>query len=233
MVVHLGMTLVIGDISVSVDGFVTGPDPGPDAGLGRGGEELHRWVGSEVAADREALDRAADAGAVVMGRGLFDVVDGPHGWTDGMGYGADRDARPPLVVVTAQAPERPRLAATHDLTFVTNGLGPAVEQARRLAGARDVYVMGGAATVRGCLDAGLLDLLRLHVAPVVLGGGTPLFTAASPRSLRQAEVVVGAALHVTYETRARNDRTRSFSSDAASASYAGREGSANRCSSPG
>ncbi|WP_299054779.1 dihydrofolate reductase family protein [uncultured Nocardioides sp.] len=228
------MTLVIGDISVSVDGFVTGPDPGPDAGLGRGGEELHRWVGSGAASDRETLDRAAEAGAVVMGRRLFDVVDGPHGWTDGTGYGADRDARPPLVVVTALPPGRPRLAATHDLTFVTDGLRPAVEQARRLAGVRDVYVMGGAATVRGCLDVGLLDLLRLHVAPVVLGGGTPLFAAAAPRSLRQVEVVVGgAALHVTYETRARNDRTRSPSSEAASASYAGREGSANRCSSPG
>jgi len=195
------MTQVIGDISISVDGFVTGPDAGPEAGLGRGGEELHRWAFSDATADQEALDRAGDAGAVVMGRRLFDVVDGPHGWTDGMGYGADRDVRPPLVVLTSTPPDRARLDATYDVTFVTDGPAAAVATARRAAGGRDIYVMGGGQTVRTCLEAGLLDLLRLHVAPVVMGAGTPLFSAAGElRLLRQAEVSVSpAALHVTYE----------------------------------
>lgn len=194
------MTRVIGDISISIDGFVTGPGAGPEAGLGRGGEELHRWVFSGAVADQEALDRAGEAGAVVMGRRLFDVVDGPHGWTDGMGYGADRDARPPLVVLTSTPPEQARLAAAYDVTFVTGGPVEAVEAARRAAGRRDVSVMGGGQAVRTCLEAGLLDLLRLHVAPVVLGAGTPLFSAGGRRLLRQADVSVGpAALHVTYE----------------------------------
>ncbi|WP_127791949.1 dihydrofolate reductase family protein [Agromyces sp. LHK192] len=193
------MARVIGDISISIDGFVTGPDDGPALGLGRGGEEIQTWVESPADADQQALDRASEAAAVIMGRHLFDVVDGPYGWREGMGYGADRDARPPLFVVTSEAPDAPRLRDLYPLTFVTDGLASAVRRASAAAGDGDVYVMGGGETVGGCLEAGLLDQLRLHVSPIVMGRGTPLFTGETRRILRQVDVAVSpVAVHVTY-----------------------------------
>ncbi|CAM5593106.1 DNA-binding protein OS=Streptomyces gougerotii OX=53448 GN=GCM10010227_21610 PE=4 SV=1 [Streptomyces diastaticus subsp. diastaticus] len=89
------MTRIIADISVSLDGFVTGPGPGPDNGLGTGGEALHTWAFSEDPEDRRVLGEAtARSGAVVLGRRLFDVVDGARGWDEKTGYGAG-EAGPP------------------------------------------------------------------------------------------------------------------------------------------
>ena len=194
-----GMAKVVGDISISLDGFVTGPDPGPDNGLGTGGEALHTWALDGDPTDREVLADATDAtGVVVMGRTLFDIVDGPGGWSDDMGYGASLAAVPPVLVVTRTPPAEVRLGDR--FSFVIDGIGSAVAKAVAMADDRDVVVMGGAATVRGALEAGLLDELRLHLAPVVLGGGTPLFGEATPRSLRQVHVrVSGHATHLTYK----------------------------------
>ena len=195
------MPKVIGDLTMSVDGFVTGPDPGPDRGLGRGGEPLHRWAMDEDDEVAQAILREGTrrTGAVVMGRRLFDVVDGPHGWDDEMGYGAREVGTPPFFVVTRAAPARTRLDLA--FTFVEDGPASAVAQARRVAGEGDVVVMGGAEVVRACLDQGLLDELRLHVAPLVLGAGTPLFTGGRTHELVQRDVQVSRhATHVTYAT---------------------------------
>jgi dihydrofolate reductase len=187
------MTRIIADISVSLDGFVTGPDPGPDSGLGIGGEVL-----------REATARS---GAVVLGRRLFDVVDGPSGWDDNVGYGAGEVGKPAFVVVTSSPPEAVRLANL-DWTFVTTGLPDAVTAARERAEAAssdsgenlDVVLMGGGATIGSALDAGLVDALTLHLAPLVLGAGTPLFTGAAPRTLVQRSVTpTSTATHLTYD----------------------------------
>jgi dihydrofolate reductase len=196
------MAKVIGDISVSLDGFVTGPDPDPEHGLGQGGEGLHRWALDGGMVDKQVLDAMVDrTGAVLMGRHTFDVVDGPHGWADDMGYGAERDqsAAPPVLVVTRRPPETVRLADR--FTFVVDGIRSAVDKARSVADDRDVVVMGGGELIRGCLDAGLLDELQLHLSPVLLGGGTPLFAAAGPptRKLEQFHVRVSAiATHLSY-----------------------------------
>jgi dihydrofolate reductase len=193
------MTKVVADISVSLGGFVKGPDVRLDQGLGRGGEALHTWALDGDAVDREILTTTTDAtGVVVMGRRLFDIIDGPHGWTDEMGYGADLAAPPPVLVVTRTPPERMRLSADR-FTFVVDGIRSAVEKARAMADDRDAVIMGGGETIRGALDAGVVDELRLHLAPVVLGAGTPLFTGAVPRQLRQIHVrVSGHATHLTY-----------------------------------
>ncbi len=194
------MGRVVADISMSLDGFVTGPDPGPEAGLGTGGEPLHTWaVESDDPIDREVLRHsAARAGAVVMGRRLFDVVDGPAGWRDDMGFGAGEAATPPFVVVTRTPPREVRL--TLDFTFVTDGIAAAVAAARARAGEGDVVVMGGAETVRGALDEGLADELVVHVAPVVLGAGTPLWEGAARHRLAQRQVRASrTAAHVTYD----------------------------------
>ena len=192
------MTKVVADISVSLDGFVTGPGPDLAHGLGNGGDGLHTWGFDGDATDREVLHEATDAtGVVIMGRRLFDVVDGPDGWTDEMGYGASLAATPPVLVVTRTPPARTRLGDR--FSFVVDGIGSAVSKGIAMADDRDVVVMGGAAVIRGALDAGLLDELRLHLSPVVLGGGTPLFTGQQPRTLRQIHVrVSGHATHLTY-----------------------------------
>ncbi|BBJ45351.1 DNA-binding protein [Streptomyces antimycoticus] len=202
------MTRIIADISVSLDGFVTGPDPGPDNGLGTGGEALHTWAFSEDPDDRRVLREAtARSGAVVLGRRLFDIVDGPNGWDDTTGYGAGEVGEPAFIVVTSSPPETVRLADL-DWTFVTTGLPAAVTAARERAEAAsstsgkdlDAFLMGGGATIGSALAAGLVDELTLHLAPVVLGSGTPLFTAGAPRTLVQRSVTsTSTVTHLTYD----------------------------------
>lgn len=204
------MTRVVADISASLDGFVTGPDPGPDNGLGDGGEALHTWAFSDDPEDQQVVREATRrSGAVVMGRTLFDIVDGPDGWNDDVGYGAGEVGRPPFVVVTSTRPDEVRLTDL-DWTFATTGLADAVETARTLAQRAseageeelDVVLMGGGRLVGTALEAGLVDVLSLHLAPVVLGGGTPLFVAGRRVDLRQTGALpTSTATHLTYDVR--------------------------------
>jgi dihydrofolate reductase len=202
------MTRITADISISLDGFVTGPDPGPDEGLGRGGEALHTWAFSDDPDDRRILREAtARSGAVVLGRRLFDVVDGPGGWDEETGYGAGEVGTPAFVVVTSAPPVNVRLTDL-DWTFVTTGLPDAVAAARQRAEAAssdrgeglDVVLMGGGATIGSALAAGLVDVLTVHLAPVVLGAGTPLFTRGAQLALVQRSVTAtSTATHLTYD----------------------------------
>ncbi|MEW2611142.1 dihydrofolate reductase family protein [Streptomyces sp. NPDC047880] len=202
------MTRIIADISVSLDGFVTGPDPGPDNGLGTGGKALHTWAFSDDPDDRRVLREATDrSGAVILGRRLFDVVDGPKGWDDTSGYGAGEVGKPAFVVVTSTPPRSVRLTDL-DWTFVTTGLADAVAAARERAEAAssaggkdlDVILMGGGATIGSALEAGLVDVLSLHLAPVVLGAGTPLFAGGATHTLVPRGVVpTSTATHLTYD----------------------------------
>lgn len=201
------MVRVVADISVSLDGFVTGPDPGPDSGLGTGGEALHTWAFSDDPEDQRIVREATRrSGAVVLGRRLFDSVDAPGGWSEEVGYGATEVGKPPFVVVTSTPPQTVRLDL--DWTFVTTGLADAVAVARGRAEAEsaahgadlDVVLMGGGATVGSAVAAGLVDVLSVHLAPVILGSGTPLFTGGPARTLVQREVLVTAtATHLVYE----------------------------------
>ena len=193
------MTIVIGDITMSLDGFVTGPGADPAHGLGLDADGLHAWaLDSRDPVDRGVLERhSAASGAVVMGRRTFDTVDGA--WSSERGYGADQDGRPPFFVVTGQAPRSHRLADSHDFTFVTDGPAAAIERATAAAGDRDVFVMGGGALIGSCLREGLLDELRLHVSPEVLGAGTPLFAGVGRHRLTQTAVQVSpVCTHLTY-----------------------------------
>jgi dihydrofolate reductase len=195
------MPKVVADITMSLDGFVTGPGAGPKSGLGEGGDPLHTWVMEPQPLDEEILASATEeSGAVVMGRNLFDVIDGPDGWNDDMGYGAHHAARPPFFVVTHRVPASVRLGL--DFTFVTDGIAAAIEQARAACGDKQVYVMGGGDIIRQTVDAGLADELRIHLAPIILGGGTPLFADSSYRQLTQTSVRPSKdATHLTYSLR--------------------------------
>jgi dihydrofolate reductase len=192
------MTKAVADISMSLDGFVTGPNPDLQHGLGQGGEPLHTWVFSGDEVDAAVLREGTQStGAVVMGRNLFDIVDGPNGWSDEVGYGAELAATPPLFVVTHQPPEHVRLK--RDITFVTSGPKAAIQAAQKVAGDMDVVVMGGGDIIRQVLMAGLASELRIHLAPLLLGGGTPLFRGGESLVLIQAAVRVSPnATHLTY-----------------------------------
>lgn len=202
------MTRIVADITMSLDGFVTGPNAGPGNGLGDGGEPLHRWVFAGDPEDDRILKEGTErSGAVIMGRSLFDVVDAPDGWSDDLGYGAHEVGRPPFFVVTSEPPAEVRLSGL-DWTFVTTGVADAIAQARSKAEAAsaasgrevDVVLMGGGALVGSAVSAGLVDVFSLHVSPLILGGGTPLFEGAVRRELAQRSVVVTPyATHITYD----------------------------------
>jgi dihydrofolate reductase len=193
------VTRVVADITMSLDGYVTGPDPSPRNGLGDGGEPLHIWAMQPDDVDAEVLQQATDrSGAVIMGRRLFDVIDGPDGWNDEMGYGAGLAATPPFIVVTHAPPKKVRLDLR--FAFVTDGVEAAIEQARTAAGDKDVVIMGGGDVIRQCVDAGLVEELSVHLAPILLGGGTPLFAGSGRRELVQRSVRVSSnATHVVYD----------------------------------
>ena len=186
---------------MSLDGFVTGPGADPKHGLGIDGEPLHNWVMQPDDVDTDVLREAMEmSGAVVMGRNLFDTVDGPDGWNDEMGYAAGFAATPPFFVVTHSPPAQVRLDL--QFTFVSEGVAAAVELARPAAGDKNVVVMGGGDVIRQSLDAGVVDELRIHLSPIVLGGGTPLFAGSARHELVQRSVRVSAnATHLVYDVR--------------------------------
>lgn len=196
------MSPVVVDISMSLDGYVTGPGVDLAHGLGEGGEVLHTWAFEGNEADRAILDAAfTQTGAVIQGRNLFDIIDGPDGWDDEVGYGAQAPGErpPPVFVITHEAPATTRLGER--FRFVTDGLDSAVRQAQEVADGKEIVVMGGGEVCHAFLAAGLVDIVRLHVAPVVLGSGTRLFPADSSAriDLELTDAVsTPAAQHLTY-----------------------------------
>jgi dihydrofolate reductase len=198
------------NISMSLDGFVAGPNQTLEEPLGEGGEELHEWIvslktwreqhgleGGETGADAELVHKTHErTGAFVMGRRMFSGGSGPweddpkaNGW-----WGDDPPFEGPVFVVTSHAREPLTLGST-TYTFV-DGVEEAIRQAREAAGDRDVQVSGGGDVAQQALDAGLLDELLIHVAPVLLGGGVRLFENPQRRPI-ELENAVGSA-HVTH-----------------------------------
>jgi dihydrofolate reductase len=182
------------DISMSLDGFIAGPSPSVDEPLGKGGEQLHEWAydlasfrerhgkpGGETNPDDEVLAEAIGrVGATVMGRRMFGGGEGPWGDPPWEGWwGDDPPFRTPVFVVTHHARE-PMVKGETTFHFVTEGVEAAVEGAKSAAGARDVAVAGGANVIQQCLAAGLVDELQIHLAPVLLGGGTRLLEGLDP-----------------------------------------------------
>jgi dihydrofolate reductase len=208
------MGKVVAEISISLDGYVAGRSPTLEEPLGKGGEQLHEWAvrtktfreqhgmeGGEVNADGELLAESVQAqGAVVMGRRMFSGGEGP--WEDDPNatgwWGDEPPFHKPVFVVTHQERE-PLVLGETTFTFVIDGVSAAVEQARAVAGAdRDVLVAGGAETIDEALAAGLVDELQLHVAPVLLGGGTRLFEGLGAERPRLELVSVRESPHVSH-----------------------------------
>jgi dihydrofolate reductase len=208
------MGKVMVDISISLDGFVAGPNPSLENPLGEGGEQLHEWVvaleawrkvhgleGGETTASSELVEESlASTGAYLMGRKMFSGGEGP--WEDdpnsGGWWGEDLPFVGPVFVLTHH-PREPLASKGKTMTFVTGGLDTALAQAREAAGEKNVAVAGGADVIQQVLAADELDELQVNVAPVLLGGGTRLFDGAAPQALELVRVVDAPGVtHLKY-----------------------------------
>lgn len=203
-------------ISISLDGFIAGPNPSEADPLGEGGEQLHEWAfklaawrkphgreGGEVNASSAVMEEVlSNVGATVMGRKMFGGGPGPWGddpW-DGW-WGDDPPFHTPVFVLTHHERESLEKEGGTTFTFVTDGIESALEQAKEAAGGKDISLGGGAEVAQQYLAAGLIDELDLNVVPVLLGGGTRLFDnlAGSDLSLEQVRAIEAPGVtHIKY-----------------------------------
>lgn len=201
------MGKVLGGLTMSLDGYITGPNDRLGAGLGDGGERLHYWVfggpwtydtpsqGEMTAADKAYVEESfASAGAWLVGRTMHDVVDG---------WGADPGFDVPLFIVTHR-PHEPQVKGKSTFEFVTGGIDEALAKAKAAAGDKNVLIMGGANLLCQYLDAGVVDELVVTIAPVVLGGGKRMFDGLTRDDLifERTEVIASDfATHLRYRVR--------------------------------
>jgi dihydrofolate reductase len=195
------MTKVLLELSVSLDGYVTGPDVSPEEPMGRGGEVLHEWMfhdRSAAESQRFETDHFASIGALIMGRRMVDLGIGP--------WGEEPTFHAPVFVVTRRPADTIVKKGGTSYVFVTEGIQDALARARDAAGAQDIRINGGADIARQYLQAGAVDELRLHLVPVILGAGTRLFDDGTPPAIRlQPRAATSSPLvtHLTYEVTAR------------------------------
>ncbi|MEU6038985.1 dihydrofolate reductase family protein [Actinomadura sp. NPDC047616] len=195
------MSKVTSDMAMSIDGYVTGLHQSLDDPFGEGvGERLHRWMFDEPETHKAVLDGIVAAGAFVMGRNMF--TPGRGDWDlDWTGWwGEEPPYHAPVFVLTHHPREPLTMKGGTTFIFVTDGIEAALAAAREAAGDRDVAIAGGAQTVNQYLAAGLIDELRLHVAPVILGRGERLFDGVGDTNLEPVGTPTGTALvtHLTY-----------------------------------
>lgn len=214
------MGRVILDISMSVDGFVAGPNPTPQEPLGEGGERLHEWVlataswrkshgmdGGETNVDDEVIAEHLDRiGATVMGRRMFSGGAGP--WETDPNADAWWGDNPPFhhpVFILTHHERQPVIKQGGTIfNFITDGVETALERAREAAGDKDVAIAGGANVAQQVFKSGLLDEIQLHIAPVMLRAGERLFDnhmSQSPGEVKLTRVIESAAgvAHLRYE----------------------------------
>lgn len=192
------MSKVTSDMSMSLDGFITGPNGSVDV------DRLHEWMydlegfrrphgmsGGEKNRDSEILDESFKAaGAYVMGRRMFDVAEEP--WGDNPPFHG------PVFVVTHNARETLVKEGGTTFTFVTDGIESAVKQAKTAAGDKNVAVPGGANLIQQLIKAGLLDEIQIHIAPVLLGDGRRLFEEMGPEHIEMKATRVIDSPTVTH-----------------------------------
>lgn len=191
---------VVCDISISADGYAAGPGQTADKPFGDGPvDRLHAWMFDTPGENKAEIDQITSVGAFVMGRNMFGPVRGEwdlgwRGW-----WGEDPPYHAPVFVLTHHPREPLTMQGGTTFTFVIDGIGSALDQARKAAGDRDVAIAGGAATINQYLAAGLIDELRTHIAPATLGAGERLFDGVPPLHL-ELLTVRGASLvtHISY-----------------------------------
>jgi dihydrofolate reductase len=200
------MSKVRTGLAVSLDGFISGPNDAPDSPMGKGGDLLLTWYSSgdteyempntgmifKVSAETADFLRETQrtTGALVMGRRTFDLNNG---------WGGKHPLGVPVFVLTSSVPQE-WVDEGSPFTFVTDGLASAIEQAKAVAGEKDVGV-GAASIVQQCIKAGLLDEIHVDLVHVLLGGGVSLFDhlGTGPIELERTRVVEGTGVtHLTF-----------------------------------
>jgi dihydrofolate reductase len=202
------------DISVSLDGFVAGPNQSLEEPLGEGGERLHEWVfplkawrephgleGGETGPGSELVEELLrNTGATVMGRRMYSGGEGPweddpkaDGW-----WGDDPPFHHPVFILTHHPREPVTKQGGTTFNFVSDGIEAALEQAREAAGDKDVAIGGGANVAQQYLRAGLVDELQLHLVPLFLAGGARLFEGVGPDDVKLEGTRVVEAPGVTH-----------------------------------
>jgi dihydrofolate reductase len=209
------MSKVKVDISISADGYAAGPNQSLEEPLGERGEDLHEWVfalegwreahgreGGETGVESDLVTESKDAtGASIMGRRMYSTGSGPweddpkaRGW-----WGDDPPFHHPVFVLTHHEREPLEMEGGTTFHFVTGGIEAALDDARAAAGERDVHIAGGAQAAQQYLNAGLVDELTLHIAPMMLGAGERLFDGVKPLKLEPVLYLPGTlATHVRY-----------------------------------
>jgi dihydrofolate reductase len=195
------MSRVTCHMSISLDGFVAGPDQSLDNPLGVGGMQLHQWHFDPMDdVDIPWRDNLlAPKGAYIMGRNMFGPIRGD--WTgDWRGWWGDEPPyHAPVFVLTHYEHEPIEMDGGTTFYFVTGGFEAALEQARAIAGDKEVDVAGGASAVRQGLQAGAIDELVLDIAPVLLGAGERIFDGVGDLTLTPVEVTHSPnATHIRY-----------------------------------
>jgi dihydrofolate reductase len=194
------MGIVYSDIAVSADGFTAGLDQREDAPFGdMPVNALHSWMFDTPDENRAELEAIVDSGATIMGRNMFGPVRGEwnrdwRGW-----WGAEPPYHAPVFVLTHFAHEPIEMAGGTTFHFVTDGIHSALQRARDAAGDRNISIAGGATTVNQYLAAGLVDELRLHVTPWIIGAGERLFDGVPAQPLERVSVRTASLVtHITY-----------------------------------
>jgi dihydrofolate reductase len=194
------MSKVTCDMAMSLDGFVAGPHQSLDNPFGEGvNGRLTRWMVEEPEANAEVIQAITAAGAFIMGRNMFSPGRGAwdlewNGW-----WGDEPPYHAPVYVLTHHPREILTMQGGTTFTFVTDGIHSALARARQAAGDADVAICGGAHTVNQYLAAGLIDELRLHIAPVLLGAGERLFDGVGNLDLEPLAISGNALVnHLTY-----------------------------------
>jgi len=207
--------MIFADLSISLEGFVAGPDPKQEDPLGKGGMQLHEWAlaafawrdahgreGGEGGVDSDIIaETIARTGAGIMGRKMFSGGSGPwesdpngRGW-----WGDDPPFHHPVYVLTHHEREPLEMEGGTTFHFITGGFDEALKLAREAAGGKDIQIHGGGEAVQASLAAGALDELNTHVAPVLLGSGYPLLRGTTGR-LERARVLESPSgvTHIRY-----------------------------------
>ncbi len=193
-------------MTMSLDGYVAGPGQDEDDPLGRGGEDLHKWMfGSNAEHPANAQVREeilAGMGATIMGRNMFGPVRGEWGDSEWAGWWGDEPPyHCPVFVLTHHEREPVEMKGGTTFNFVTGGIEAAHEEARAVAADTDISIAGGASCARQYLAAGLIDEIDLQIAPLFLGDGERLFEGFEPGQLNLEVTRVleapGAA-HIKY-----------------------------------
>jgi dihydrofolate reductase len=189
-------------MSISLDGFVAGPDQDRDNPLGVGGRAVHEWHLGDVTHEADTTAQGwlmRPRGAYVMGRNMFGPIRGDwdedwRGW-----WGDEPPYHAPVFVLTHHARDPIEMAGGTTFHFVTGGFDAAFARAQEIAGDDGVDIAGGASAVRQALAAGVVDELTLDVAPVLLGAGERLFDGVEALRLEPVEVLHSpAATHIRY-----------------------------------